>query len=415
MPDLPHGTVTFLFTDIEGSTRLWQAHREGMDAAYARHDAILREAIARHGGVVYKVIGDAFQVAFATAPQATAAGLQAQQALQAEPWDLPEPLRVRMALHTGAVDPDPGGNYRSPVLNRLGRLLSAGHGGQVLLSAVTYELVRDHLPAGAALRDLGPHRLRDLLEPQPIFQLAHPALEHEFPPVGTLDPVRHNLPVQPTVMIGREQELAHVRQAVSRSDVHLLTLTGPGGAGKTRLALQAAADLLDTFPDGVWFVDLAPVADPDLVASTIATTLSVQEAGQRSLLDHLRTKHVLLVLDNFEQVVAAGSMVGTLLAACPQLHVLVTSRVRLGLRAEHEMPVPPLGVPATWMRHTVTTVSQYEAVWPDFAIINWQRIDVVQVSSASTLIHAESSNAIPTLRRRSRAQQYVEHEGPNNA
>jgi len=384
MSDLPHGTVTFLFTDIEGSTRLWQAHREGMDAAYARHDAILREAIARHGGVVYKVIGDAFQVAFATAPQATAAGLQAQQALQAEPWDLPEPLRVRMALHTGAVDPDPGGNYRSPVLNRLGRLLSAGHGGQVLLSAVTYELVRDHLPAGAALRDLGPHRLRDLYRPERVYQLTGTGLAATFPLLRTLDVHPNNLPIQPTPFIGREAAVAEARAMLIQTEVRLVTLTGPGGMGKTRLALQTAADLLERFADGVWFVDLAPVADPDLVASTIASTLGVEESGDQSLTAvltaHLGDKEVLLVLDNFEQVVGAAPLVGELRAECPHLTVMVTSRIRLGLRGEYEFPVSPLTLPDPRQLPSIDRLNQYEAVRlfvgralearPDFAVTN---------------------------------------------
>ncbi|MDQ3653785.1 MAG: adenylate/guanylate cyclase domain-containing protein [Chloroflexota bacterium] len=198
MPDLPQGTVTFLFTDIAGSTRLWQAHHDAMTVAYARHDAILRETIAGQGGVVYKTIGDAFQVAFPTARSAVTAALTAQQALQAEAWPLPEPLRVRMALHTGAVDPDPDGDYRSPVLNRLGRLLGAGHGGQVLLSLATMELSRDHLPADVRTSDLGEHQLKDLLQPERIHQLLHPNLANDFPPLVTLTTRPHNLPRQPT-------------------------------------------------------------------------------------------------------------------------------------------------------------------------------------------------------------------------
>src|SRR5919112_4313659 len=190
MPELPQGTVAFLFTDIEGSTRLWHVHRDAMERAYPRHDAILRDAITAHHGVAYKVIGDAFQVAFPTVPEAVAAALEAQRGLVAEDWSvlgLPEPLRIRMALHVGDVDPGPDGDYRSPVLNRVGRLLGAGHGGQVLLSAGAAFLVRDRLPEGAGLRDLGPHRLKDLLEPEPIFQLLHPALPAAFPPLLTLE------------------------------------------------------------------------------------------------------------------------------------------------------------------------------------------------------------------------------------
>ncbi len=265
---LPQGTVAFLFTDIAGSTRLWQTHREAMERAYTRHDALLRQAIASHRGVVYKVIGDAFQVAFPTVPEAVTAALEAQRGLVAEDWSavgLLEPLCIRMALHVGDVDPDPDGDYRSPVLNRVGRLLGAGHGGQVLLSAGAAFLGRDRLPEGAGLRDLGPHRLKDLLEPEPIFQLLHPELPDQFPLLQTLESRPNNLPLQPTPFLGREREVEEVVERLRRPEVRFLTLTGPGGTGKTRLALQAAAELLDDFPDGVFFVPLAPLTDPDLV------------------------------------------------------------------------------------------------------------------------------------------------------
>lgn len=252
MPGLPTGTVAFLFTDIESSTRLWQEQHDAMTAAYPRHDAILREAVAQHGGIVYKTIGDALQVAFPTGPEAVAAALVSQQALRREPWPTSEPLRVRMALHTGTVDPDGDGDYRSPVLNRLGRMLSAAHGGQVLLSQITMELSRDQLPAGA-FEDLGPHQLKDLLEPEHIHQLHHPGLVVDFPPLVTLTSHAHNLPRQPTPFLGREQEVTRVTSLLQREDVQLLTLTGPGGTGKTRLALQVAAELVEYFADGVWF------------------------------------------------------------------------------------------------------------------------------------------------------------------
>lgn len=384
MPELPHGTVTFLFTDIESSTRLWQEHPDAMTDAYARHDAILREAITGQGGVVYKTVGDAFQVAFPTAPQAVIATLIAQQALQHEAWPLLEPLQVRMALHTGAVDPDPDGDYRSPVLNRLGRLLGAGHGGQVLLSTVTAELVRDHLPAKASIKDLGDQRLKDLYRPERVYQLGGRGLAADFPPLRTLDARPNNLKTQPTMLIGREQETATLRALLAREEVRLVTLTGPGGTGKTRLGLQVAADLLDHFEDGVCVVELAALSDPDLVPGTIATTLGVQETGDRSLTtllaDHLGDKRLLLMLDNFEQVTDAAPLVGELLASCPRLKVLVTSRIRLGLRGERDYPVPPLGVPDPRRLLSVAVLSQYEAVrlfleraqevTPSFAITN---------------------------------------------
>jgi predicted ATPase/class 3 adenylate cyclase len=369
MPELPWGTVAFLFTDVEGSTRLWQAHSEAMRRAYERHDAILRGATVRRRGVVYKVIGDAFQVAFPSAPEALAAALQAQRALAAEDWlglGLPEPLRVRMALHAGAVDPDAAGDYRTPVLNRLGRLLGAGHGGQVLLSQAVSELVREHLPAGAALRDLGEQRLKDLGRPERVWQLLHPALPADFPPPATLASAPNNLPAQPTPLVGREREAAEVRALLERPDVRLVTLTGPGGVGKTRLALQAAADLLDRFPDGAWFVDLAAVREPGLVPAAVAGVLGVREEARRSLTDalvaFLRERRLLLLLDNFEQVVEAAPFVAGLLAAAPELRVLATSRARLALRGEHEYPVPPLAVPDPRGPLPLPILTQYEAV-----------------------------------------------------
>jgi predicted ATPase/class 3 adenylate cyclase len=381
MPDLPRGTVAFLFTDIEGSTRLWQAHPEAMHRAYARHDAILRGAIARHGGVAYKTVGDAFQAAFPTAPAAVAAACEAQQGLVAEDWsahELPEPLRVRMALHAGAVDPDGSGDYRSPVLNRLGRLLGAGHGDQVLLSQAVCELARDELPAGAGLLDLGEQRLKDLGRPERVWQLLHPNLPPDFPPLATLARTPNNLPAQPTPLVGRERELSDVQALLAREDrpaqgapgTRLVTLTGPGGIGKTRLALQVAADLLDRFPDGAWFVDLASVRDPALVPAAVAAVLGVREEGGRALVDllagYLRDRRLLLVLDNFEQVIDGATLVAELLAAAAGLKVLATSRVRLALRGEHEVAVPPLALPerpeGTRRPEPAAHVTQYAAV-----------------------------------------------------
>ncbi len=384
MPELPHGTVTFLFTDIAGSTRLWRDHRAAMEQAYARHDALLREAITAHRGVVYKVIGDALQVAFPSAPEAVAAALEAQFGLDLEPWPLPEPLRVRMALHAGDVDPEPDGDYRSPVLNRLGRLLGVGYGGQVLLSHAVRGLSHERLPEDAGLLDLGEHRLKDLLEPEHLYQLVHPGLPSDFPPLKTLDQRRHNLPLQPTPFLGRETEVARVVERLQDPGVRLLTLTGPGGMGKTRLALQAAAEVVEAFPDGVWFVPLAPLSDPALVPSAIASALGVREEGGRSLSealgDFLREKRLLLVLDNFEQVITAAPPVAELIAVAPGLTVLVTSRAPLRLQSEREHPVPPLGLPRRKPPPTLEQLGQYEAVRlfisraqavkPDFAITN---------------------------------------------
>jgi predicted ATPase/class 3 adenylate cyclase len=346
-PGLPSGTVTFLFTDIEGSTRLWEQHPQLMQDALARHDAILRQAIAAQAGVVYNVIGDAFQAAFTTAPAACATALAAQHGLAHEAWGLVGAVPVRMALHTCTAVPSEG-DYRTGALNRLGRLLGAIHGGQIVLSQSTADLAREMLPPNVKLRDLGEHHLRDL-SPEPVFQLLVPDLPNDFPPLKTLDRPRHNLPAQPNVLIGRAHEVAAARERLLRDDLRLLTLTGPGGTGKTRLALQIAAELLDDFTHGVCFVPLASIHDPTRVVRDIAQALGIKETGAQSLiasLNHeLHDKQKLLLLDNFEQVLDAAPVVAELLADCPGLKALITSRAPLHVYAEHEFPVPPLALP----------------------------------------------------------------------
>jgi class 3 adenylate cyclase len=257
----PTGTVTFLFTDIEGSTRMWEGHPQAMQGALARHDEILRRLIQDRGGYVFKTVGDAFCCAFSTAPDALETALAVQRALSGEEWEATGPLRVRMALHTGAAEERDGDYFGLPV-NRVARLLSAAHGGQVLLSLPTQELVRDQLPAGASLEDLGGRHLKDLFRPERVFQLRAPALPSEFPPLKTLESLPNNLTAQPTPLVGREREVSEIAERVKSKEVRLLTLTGPGGMGKTRLALQAGADLLEEFFDGVFFVALATVTDP---------------------------------------------------------------------------------------------------------------------------------------------------------
>src|SRR5215204_3635577 len=384
MTDLPRGTVTFLFTDIEGSTALWERDRAAMHAAVDRHLSLVRTEIDANGGVLFKVVGDAVQAAFPTAPAALAAALDAQRALLAEDWGALGPLRVRMALHAGEAEPDARGDYLAAPLNRLSRLLAAGHGGQILLTQAVQQLARGALPPGVELRDLGDHRLRDLLEPEHVYQLLHPDLPVDFPPLASLDTRPNNLPRQPTLFVGREQEIGEILALLRRDDVPLLTLTGPGGTGKTRLALQAAAELLDDVPDGVFFVPLAPLADLALMPAAIAAALGIREAGGRPLSERVRDvladQQLLLLLDNVEHLVEAAPHGGELLEAAPTLKVLATNRMPLHRRAEHEYPVRPLGLPSRKSLPVAELVSQSEAVRlfiaraqavnPDFAVDN---------------------------------------------
>jgi len=366
-------TLTFLFTDIEGSTRRWEADRAAMSAALARHDAILRAAIESQGGTVFKTVGDAFCAVFADPVAALGAAVAAQRALGAEDWgsfgvggiesSMPaesvngaggtpptfSDLRVRMALRSGLAE-ERDGDYFGPTLNRVARLLSAGHGGQVLLSAVTEGLLSGHLPPGVMLRDLGEHRLKDLSRAERVWQLAAEGLEASFPPLRGLDARPHNLPVQPTALIGREAESVELERLLrAETGPRLVTLTGPGGTGKTRLALQAAADLLEDFEDGVFLVDLAPIVDAGLVPTAVAAALQLVETpGEpiaRTVRAWLARKQLLLVLDNFEQILPGAPFVADLLGACPRLRVLVTSRAPLRLAWEHEYPLAPLPVP----------------------------------------------------------------------
>jgi len=385
MSSLPTGTVTFLFTDIEGSTKLWERSPQAMQSALARHDQILRYAVEDLGGCVFKTIGDAFCCVFSTAPVALEASLFAQRALLTKGgW--PEetgPLRVRMALNAGSTE-ERDGDYFGPPVNRVARLLSAGHGGQVLLSLTTQELVRDQLPPDVELRDLGERRLKDLFKPERVFQLMAPGLPSEFPPLRTLEGHPNNLPLQPTLLVGREGEVAEVAERLGGEEVRLLTLTGPGGTGKTRLALQAGADLLEEFDDGIFFVSLATITDPELVPSTIAGSLGLRESAGQSLTEtlegYLHHKHLLLILDNFEQVLEGAPLVGELLGTCPEFKVLATSRIPLRLYGEQEYPVPPLELPDLVRLPPLERLTQYEAVRlfverakavkPDFEVTN---------------------------------------------
>lgn len=346
----PTGTITFLFSDIEGSTKKWEQQPDAMRVALAQHDRLLRQAFEAVGGYVFKTIGDAFCVAFDTPASALLGGLAAQRALAAAEWGETGALKVRMALHTGTAE-HRDGDYFGQALNRVARILAAAHGGQVLLSLPTQELVRDVLPTGVGLRHLGEHRLRDLARPEHLFQLSAPELEAQFPALRSLESVPNNLPEQLSSFVGREREMAEVKRLLAST--RLLTLTGPGGTGKTRLSLQVAADLFDQFRDGVWLVEFATISDAALVLETVAAALDVrQEAGRplaATLSGFVRSRQCLLIFDNCEHVVAAcASLAETLLRSCPQLRILASSREPLGIVGETAWPLAPLSLPEHW-------------------------------------------------------------------
>jgi predicted ATPase/class 3 adenylate cyclase len=366
MPSYPAGTVTFLFTDIEQSTRGWERDAAAARVVVERHIALIRQAVEAHGGVHFKTVGDATQSAFATAVQGVAGALDAQRALLAEPWPRAEDRpRVRMALHTGIAEPRDG-DYLAAPLNRLARLLDTAHGEQILLSSTVAQLVRDSLPEGATLTALGEFQLRDILQPEEIFQLCHPSLRSDFPPLNTPGHLPHNLPTHPTPFLGREREVEETVALLLRQEVRLVTLTGPGGVGKTRLGLRVAAELLESFPDGVFLVDLARLTAPDLVPSAAATALRLREQpGQtfgQTLAEYLREQRMLLLFDNFEHVLPAATLVAELLVSSPGLKVLATSRARLGLQAEHEYRVEPLPIPDREALPPLEELSGYDAV-----------------------------------------------------
>jgi predicted ATPase/class 3 adenylate cyclase len=346
MTELPTGTVTFLFTDIEGSTGLLQRIGARYAAVQDEHAAIVRRAVAEAGGVEVSTHGDAFFVAFRSPLGAVRAAAAAQRGLAAHDWSPGPPLRVRMGVHTGEGTLG-GDDYVGIDVHRAARIADAAHGGQVIVSDATRGLVEHTLPAGASLRDLGPHHLRGLADPERLHQLVVEGLESDFPPPRTLDARPSNLPPQLTSFVGREAEITEVERLLGQT--RLLTLTGPGGSGKSRLALRVAADLLPQYRDGSCFVDLAPVTDPALVPAAVANALGVPESPGRPILDevkdHLRHRELLQVVDNFEQVAEAGPVIEELLVAAPKLRTMVTSRVVLSLRGEQEYAVPPLHVP----------------------------------------------------------------------
>jgi predicted ATPase/class 3 adenylate cyclase len=344
MSALPSGTVTFLFTDLEGSSRLWEEFPDAMKDALARHDVIVRDAVAAHGGCVVKTTGDGAHAAFATAQEAVNAAVEAQLGMQRESWGETGPLRIRMGLHTGAAELRDSDYYGTEV-NRAARLMAVAHGGQVVCSQTTADLARGVLGAGLGLVDLGDQQLRDLQTPERVFQITHPELPTEFPALRTLDAFAGNLPLQVTEFVGRDEELVELGKLLSRS--RLVTLTGSGGVGKTRLALQAAADALPHYGDGAWFVDLAPIDDDAFVATEVATTMGLPEHRQGSrdeaLVAALMRRQALVVLDNCEHLVeAVARVVDLVVRRCPGVTVLATSQEGLGVEGEATFVVRPL-------------------------------------------------------------------------
>ncbi|HEU4319782.1 MAG TPA: adenylate/guanylate cyclase domain-containing protein [Acidimicrobiia bacterium] len=341
-------TNTFLFTDIEASTRLWEEHPTAMPDALERHDRVVTAAITSHHGQVLKSTGDGVIARFHGVEDAVAAAVAAQRSLSAESWSATGPLRSRMGIHTGDAEAR-GDDFFGPTMNRTARIMAAGHGGQVLLSAVAASAVDGGLPTGVGLQDMGEHRLKDLTFPEHLYQVTIEGLPSVFASLRTLDSRPHNLPVQASEFMGREEELSGIQTMLAAPGTRLLTLGGPGGIGKTRLSLQIAAESLDQYRDGVFFVDLSAERDPSAAFEAVVRALNLPTSGSGDSLQvlkmRLRDKQMLLVLDNLEQVTEVGPGLAELLQHAPELDILVTSRETLRVRAERVFPVPPMTLP----------------------------------------------------------------------
>ncbi len=343
---IPTGTVTFVFTDIEGSTERWDRNRAAMQAAVRRHDELMRAAIDSHDGYVFKTIGDAFCAAFRRPEDAVAAALAAQVALANENFDDIGGLHVRAAIHIGTAD-ERGGDYFGPAVNRVARLLAIAYGGQVLLSGATADLVQGDLPPQASLRDLGEHQLKDLARPEYVYQLLAPGLRAEFPALRSLDTLPNNLPRQMTSFVGREKEVAEITVLIGANP--LVTLVGSGGVGKTRTSLQVGANLIDGSGDGVWFVELAPLTSGEYIPTTIASALGITLGEGDPLVNlvaALKSKRALLIFDNCEHLVdASARTISAILRGCPQIRILASTRQALGIAGEETYRMPSLGLP----------------------------------------------------------------------
>ncbi|MET0565598.1 MAG: adenylate/guanylate cyclase domain-containing protein [Acidimicrobiia bacterium] len=361
---LPTGTVTFLFTDIEGSTRLVQSLGDDWVPVLEAHNSLIETAITENNGVVVKTEGDSFFAVFAAAVEALHASVQAQHALMDYSWPPDGVVRSRMGLHTG-IGALGASDYVGLDVHRAARIADSAHGGQVVLSEPTAVLVERSLPADVSLRDLGKHRLKDLAEPEAILQVVVAGLQSEFPLLRTLDAIPNNLPKLLTSFVGRDRELAEAMRLLGTT--RILTFTGPGGTGKTRLSLQLAAEVADAYPDGVFFVDLAPINDVAVIPSRILETLGIQVSTRKEppamrLNSQLADKGILLILDNFEQLLDGAPLVAEMLRASPRTKVLVTSRAPLRISGEQELPVPPLGISGVDPDADLETLMESEAI-----------------------------------------------------
>lgn len=370
MAEIPQGTVTLVFTDIVGSTRLWEQFPEQMRRTVAEHDQILREIFARFSGYVFKTVGDAFCAAFASPKAAIQAAVLIQKTLAGTTWPEVGHLQLRIGVHTGPAELREG-DYFGGTVNRCARIESAAHGGQILLSKIVMDLLADDAPVGLGFKPLGKHRLRSLERPEHLFQVTAEGLALDFPPPKSLEILPNNLPLQTTSFVGREEELKTVGEAISEK-TRLLTLVGTGGTGKTRLAIEVGALLVQKFSDGVWLVELALISDAAGLLEAIAKSVGVREEAdsqlRETLLQFLAPRQTLLILDNCEHLnTVVASLVSDILKTCPTVKILATNRHLLGIRGEMSFPVPPLRIfdvhrSRQENKHTVEEILAYDAV-----------------------------------------------------
>jgi class 3 adenylate cyclase len=409
MSELPTGTVTFLFTDLEGSTRLWEEHPGAMRSALARHDAILRDAVESQGGSVVKTTGDGLHAVFATAESAVGAAVAMQRELAAQSWGDFGVMGVRVGIHTGEAELR-AGDYFGSALNRAARLMAAAHGGQVVVSQATASVLHDDLPEGIGLLDLGEHRLRDLSRPERVFQVTHLDLVRDFAPLRSLDSFPGNLPLSVTSFVGRERELMSVTQSLS--DARVVTLTGVGGVGKTRLALQVAAAVQSAYPDGSWLCELAGVRDPEAVPDALLAAFDMQArpgvTASDTVLELLGNKQILLIVDNCEHLLlAVARLVSAIERSCSGVEVLATSREGLDIDGERILVVSSLEMPdasdeldAIGQVDSVRLfVERAQAVSGDFALSPANADRSHRSVGASMVFHSRSSSRRPASRR----------------